>query len=125
MSRIVYNSHLPGCTQILVDASRSFVACDTTMMTKDTKVDDGKLSVGGVPMATCEVCGNENDNSIQVHIKRQQHTFDTLESAIQGGSPTCSHCSCRLIGHGIEVEDRMFCCAHCAAEAGESNAVKD
>lgn len=36
-------------------------------------------------MATCEVCGNENDNSFQVHINRQQHTFDTLESAIQGG----------------------------------------
>jgi hypothetical protein len=54
------------------------------MMTKDTKVDDGKLSVGGVRMATCEVCGNENDNSFEVHIHRQRHTFDTVESRPRG-----------------------------------------
>ena len=76
-------------------------------------------------MATCEVCGNEYDNSFEAHINRQRHTFDSLACAIQGVAPICSHCSCRIIGHGVEVEDRMFCCAHCAAEARESNAVKD
>ena len=116
------NSHLAGCTQILIDALRSFVACDTTMMTKDREVDDGKRSIGGAPMGTCEVYANEYDNSFEAPINWQRHTFDSLACGL---APTCSHCSCHIVGHGVEVEDRMFCCALCAAEAGESNAVKD
>ena len=76
-------------------------------------------------MATCKVCGNEYDKSFEVHINGRRHTFDSLECAIQAIAPTCSHCSCRVIGHGVEVGDRMFCCAHCAHEAGQSNAVQD
>jgi len=124
-SRIVCNFHLAGCTQFLIGTSRSLVACDTTMVTKNTKLDDGKLSIEGAPVATGEVCGNEYDKSFEVHIHGQRHTFASFECAIQADAPTCSHCSCRIIGHGVEVGDRMFCCAHCAAEAGESNAVKD
>jgi hypothetical protein len=75
-------------------------------------------------MATCEVSGND-DKSFEVHVNGQRHTFDSLGCAIQAVAPTCSHCSCRIIGHGVEGGDRMFCCAHCAAEAGASNAVKD
>jgi hypothetical protein len=37
----------------------------------------------------------------------------------------CSHCSCRIIGHGVEVGNRMFCCAHCANSSGVSKAVQD
>jgi len=28
------------------------------------------------------------------------------------------HCGCRIVGHGVEVEDEMFCCAHCAKRSG-------
>ena len=76
-------------------------------------------------MATCEVCGNQYDKSFEVRINGQWHMFDSPECAIRGVAPACSHCSVRIIGHGAEVGERMFCCAHCAAEAGESNAVKD
>ncbi len=74
---------------------------------------------------TCEVCGNAYDKSFQVHIQGQQHVFDSFECAIQALAPTCSHCSCRIIGHGVEVGDRIFCCAHCADSEGMSNAVQD
>jgi hypothetical protein len=29
-------------------------------------------------------------------------------------APICEHCSCKVIGHGVEVEGHFFCCAHCA-----------
>jgi hypothetical protein len=45
------------------------------------------------------------------------HTFDSFECAIQRLAPRCEHCDCRVIGHGVEVEGRFFCCAHCARSA--------
>ena len=32
--------------------------------------------------------------------------------------PTCEHCGCRIVGHGVEADGRMFCCAHCAERSG-------
>lgn len=76
-------------------------------------------------MARCEVCGNEYDKSFEIHMHGHRHTFDSFECAIQAVAPICSHCSCRIMGHGVEVADRMFCCANCANAAGEANAVND
>jgi hypothetical protein len=33
-------------------------------------------------------------------------------------APTCNHCGCRIVGHGVERDGTMFCCAHCAEEKG-------
>jgi hypothetical protein len=76
-------------------------------------------------MAACEVCGNEYDKSFEIHIQGQRHTFDSFECAIQALAPTCKHCSCRIIGHGVEVGSQMFCCAHCAEAAGLTDVVHD
>jgi len=76
-------------------------------------------------MATCEMCGNQYDKSFEIIINGQRHVFDSFECAIQAVAPTCDHCACRIIGHGVEVADRMFCCAHCAESAGLPNAVQD
>jgi hypothetical protein len=46
------------------------------------------------------------------------HTFDSFECAIQALAPTCSHCGCRIIGHGVEDDGTMFCCANCAQMDG-------
>lgn len=69
-------------------------------------------------MATCEICGNQYDKSFDVIIGGKRHTFDSFESAISAVAPTCTLCSCRIIGHGVKVGNRMFCCAHCANSAG-------
>lgn len=74
-------------------------------------------------MGICEVCGNEYDKSFEVIRGDKTHTFDSFECAIHALAPTCDHCGCRIIGHGIESEDRFFCCAHCAEESGVSAAV--
>jgi len=69
-------------------------------------------------MATCEVCGNEYDKAFEVVRDGESYTFDSFECAIHALAPTCEHCGCRVIGHGVEADGRVFCCAHCAAEVG-------
>ena len=71
-------------------------------------------------MATCEVCGNEYDKAFEVTKGGDTHTFDSFECAIHALAPTCDHCNCRIVGHGVESNGSMFCCAHCAAQEGVS-----
>jgi hypothetical protein len=44
--------------------------------------------------------------------------FDSFECAIHALAPTCEQCSCRVIGHGVESDGRIFCCASCATMSG-------
>lgn len=69
-------------------------------------------------MAKCEVCGNDYDKSFTVTQGGKQHTFDSFECAINALAPVCTHCRCRIIGHGVEQGGCMFCCANCARHAG-------
>ncbi|HEX7087204.1 MAG TPA: hypothetical protein VF198_12635 [Vicinamibacterales bacterium] len=69
-------------------------------------------------MAQCEVCGNEYDKAFEVRMAGARHVFDSFECAIHALAPTCAHCGCRVIGHGVEADGRMFCCASCARQAG-------
>jgi hypothetical protein len=72
-------------------------------------------------MARCEVCGNEYDKSFEVIARGERHTFDSFECAIHALAPTCSHCGCRIVGHGIEANGSFYCCANCARESGVRN----
>lgn len=56
---------------------------------------------------------------------RARHAFDSFECAIQRMAPMCEHCGCKVIGHGVEVEERFFCCAHCAREATSTERIQD
>jgi hypothetical protein len=67
-------------------------------------------------MARCELCGNNYDKSFEVRLGNASHTFDSFECAIQMLAPVCAHCECRIIGHGVEEEGKIFCCVHCARE---------
>jgi len=73
-------------------------------------------------MAQCEVCGNEYDKAFQLTMQGKTRTFDSFECAIHACAPTCAHCDCRIIGHGIEANGRFYCCAHCANHAGVKEA---
>lgn len=70
-------------------------------------------------MATCEVCGNDYDKAFEVVTKGDTHTFDSFECAIHALAPACAHCGCRILGHGLESNGSMFCCANCARQSGE------
>jgi len=69
-------------------------------------------------MARCETCGNEYDKAFNVVIDGESHTFDSFECAIQKLAPACEHCGCRIIGHGVEKDGTLYCCAHCAEHEG-------
>lgn len=72
-------------------------------------------------MATCETCGNDYDKTIVVIVGEQRHVFDCFECAIQALAPVCSHCGCRVIGHGVEAGEAIYCCASCAKHEGVSS----
>jgi len=69
-------------------------------------------------MSKCEVCGNEYDKAFTVIADGVEHVFDSFECAIHALAPGCAHCGCRVIGHGVEKDDTIFCCASCAQHAG-------
>jgi hypothetical protein len=76
-------------------------------------------------MARCEVCGNDYDKSFVVTAAGQSHDFDSFECAIHLMAPVCEDCGCKVIGHGIEVDGRFFCCAHCARRATGADQARD
>ncbi|WP_432289573.1 hypothetical protein SLT36_31100 (plasmid) [Aminobacter sp. BA135] len=67
-------------------------------------------------MARCDQCGNDYDKAFEVIIAEESYTFDSFECAIQKLAPTCPHCNVRIIGHGVEQGDVIYCCAHCAEQ---------
>jgi nitrite reductase/ring-hydroxylating ferredoxin subunit len=70
-------------------------------------------------MGVCEVCGNDYDKAFEVTAAGgSPRTFDSFECAIHAIAPVCAHCGCKIIGHGVETDGAVYCCAHCARRAG-------
>jgi hypothetical protein len=70
-------------------------------------------------MATCDVCGNEYDLAFTVRTHDgREYAFDSLECAAMKVAPQCAHCGCRVLGHGIQANSQVYCCASCARKAG-------
>jgi len=71
-------------------------------------------------MSRCEVCENEYDKAFQIMMpeETQAHTFDSFECAVHALAPTCAHCGCKIIGHGVESGGGYCCCANCANLVG-------
>lgn len=75
-------------------------------------------------MAVCDVCGNDYANAFRVlAADGRQFTFDSFECAVHKIAPMCRHCQCRVLGHGIQDGEAVYCCAHCARQAGAGGAV--
>ncbi len=72
----------------------------------------------------CDVCGNVYDKAFEVLMAGKRYTFDSFECAIHLLTPSCAHCGCRIVGHGLEAAWMMYCCAHCADQSGE-NGLRD
>ena len=73
-------------------------------------------------MAICDTCGNDYDKAFTVTCANgRTATFDSIECAAVELAPQCAQCGCRILGHGIQVGDAMYCCAHCARKAGNTS----
>lgn len=76
-------------------------------------------------MERCVVCGNAYEKAFRVVLADgSSAVFDSFECAIQALAPRCSHCRCRIIGHGVDRGAVIFCCDHCA-RAASSDAVDE
>jgi hypothetical protein len=71
-------------------------------------------------MARCTTCGNDYDSCFEVSIGGRSYTFDSLECAAHKLAPLCAGCGCRILGHGVQSGEQMFCSAHCARTRGVS-----
>jgi len=71
-------------------------------------------------MAKCDVCGNDYDKSFELIAGGNRYTFDSFECAIHKCAPPCPHCGCKIIGHGVEQGDNIYCCANCARQEGRA-----
>lgn len=70
-------------------------------------------------MGRCDVCGNDYRRTMEIRVAGgERGTFDSFECAIHRFAPACDHCGCRVIGHGVELGERIFCCASCAQMEG-------
>ena len=69
-------------------------------------------------MATCDVCGNDYDRPLEITQGGKSGVYDSFECAIHALAPKCAHCGCRIIGHGLQAGEAIYCCAHCAQEEG-------
>ncbi|WP_238220551.1 hypothetical protein [Tsukamurella pulmonis] len=72
-------------------------------------------------MTTCDTCGNEYDDMFTMTRGGTTRHFDSLECAITSFAPSCARCGCRVIGHGVQVDATVFCCAHCARDHGHES----
>lgn len=68
---------------------------------------------------TCDSCGNSYDKTFSVTQGDTTRVFDSFECAAHSMAPRCEHCECMILGHGVESDGRVFCCAHCARAKGE------
>jgi hypothetical protein len=64
------------------------------------------------------MCGNDYEPSFEVTLDGRSYTFDCFECAIHKLAPVCSQCGCRILGHGVQSDQKMYCCAHCARRQG-------
>ncbi|MGZ3710273.1 MAG: hypothetical protein ACXWQO_19105 [Bdellovibrionota bacterium] len=54
-----------------------------------------------------------------VRIDGKEHLFDCFECAIHALAPECSSCGVKIVGHGVEVDNTIYCSAHCGRLRGE------
>ncbi|MGK4584122.1 Prokaryotic metallothionein [Kitasatospora sp. HPMI-4] len=70
-------------------------------------------------MAICVVCNNDYWLAFEVRtITGDSYVFDSFECAMEKLAPRCEYCQVRIVGHGVEVSGKFFCCANCARRDG-------
>ena len=66
---------------------------------------------------TCDTCGNDYHDVMEITKGEQRYTFDSFECAIAALAPECPTCGVRVVGHGVARDGATYCCEHCAGQA--------
>jgi hypothetical protein len=114
--RLASSSTVPASRSI---TSTSMASSDDSAMAADGMTSAATERTGAAPHAgTCQVCGNHYDKAFTVVHGGRSFVFDCFECAIHALAPSCAHCGCRIVGHGMESAGEMYCCSHCAEARG-------
>jgi hypothetical protein len=92
-----------------------------TRTTTDSTWSEKRPAPPKAIMPACHTCGNEYDKSFTVITGDKAQVFDSFECTIRSLAPTCEHCHCRIIGHGVVSDGRIYCCVHCARQEGSTS----
>jgi len=68
----------------------------------------------------CEVCRNDYHEALDALLRELIRYFDSCECALAALAPRCEHCGCRIVGPGVQLGGRTYCCDSCAARLGGS-----
>lgn len=69
-------------------------------------------------MAQCATCGNEYERGFEIKRDGKSYVFDCFECAVHKLAPMCGTCGVRILGHGVQSGEALFCCGHCARQQG-------
>ncbi len=73
---------------------------------------------------TCAICGNFYDKAFSVTtFDGATSVFDSIECAAMWLAPECETCRTRILGHGVESDEGVFCSAFCAQAAGDERLI--
>ena len=64
-----------------------------------------------------ETCGNDYERLSKSGSTAKNTSSIAFECVIRALAPTRPHCGCRIVGRGVEKNEAIYCCAHCASEA--------
>jgi len=117
-NRLYYSNNKP--IGLLGSESRGNSHADAKFLLRSPNLTPPRTSsrANELCMPTCEVCENEYDKAFEVVVGGKRHIFDSFECAIHALAPVCPHCNCRIVGHGVEADGKIFCCVHCARASG-------
>lgn len=68
-------------------------------------------------MGICVTCGNDYEPTFTITKDHKDYEFDSFECAIEKLAPSCEHCNCRVIGHGVREHGKIYCCDHCLRQS--------
>lgn len=69
-------------------------------------------------MARCMTCSNEYERCLEVTLDGRSYSFDCFECAIHKLAPVCQGCGCKVLGHGVQFGEHIYCSGHCARQQG-------
>ena len=65
------------------------------------------------------VRGVRNSKAFSVTVPGEDsYTLDSFKCAIHALAPVREYCGVEVIGHVVEADGSVYCCAHCASMAG-------
>jgi len=95
-----------------------YEAVDAWIVWRPTALYSNEGQQEDIAMGKCAQCGNNYDRSFEITMDGRTLAFDSFECAIAALAPVCPHCGVRIVGHGVQHGDTIFCCVHCAKHEG-------